>query len=61
MVVIAGAAPHFGRLLFHNRYNRMVGHTSTFNAIVVDDVAQPKFVHTLSLVFEVYQTAFMRE
>ena len=54
VIVIAGPAPHLRRFSFHNRDNRVIGHTATLNAIVVDNVAQPKFIHTLGLAFLKY-------
>ena len=54
VVVITGPASHLSRLALDNRYDCVIGHTAAFNAVIVDYVAQPKFVHTIGPAFLKY-------
>ena len=62
VVVVTRPAAHFGNLFFYDRDNGVVRHTTALHAIVIDDVSQPKFIHTVAPWFLKYIKRFrMRE
>ena len=51
VIVVAGTAPHLRGFPVDNRDNGVIGQAATLDAIIVDNVTQPKFIHRVGLAF----------
>ena len=54
VIVVAGTAPHLGGFPVDNRDNGVIGQAATLDAVIVNNVAQPKFIHRVGLAFLKY-------
>ncbi len=48
VVVIAGPAPYLRCLPVHQGNDGMVRDTTTFDAVIVDDISESLFIHSVS-------------
>jgi hypothetical protein len=58
VIVITGTASHLRGLSLNNGDDCVIGQTATLDAIIVDNVTQPKFIHRLGLAFLKYIKRF---